>query len=481
MAERRDDEGEEDRAADRRRRDGEGLEDVERLALGKVDPPQQPGDERVDDGDPADDDEERRDRPEPRASFWMSIRRILSCGAWVRSIHGWTVMHPAGDWLGRCGSPRPTLRRPDPRTGSVRNRRASRPAGPARPTATAAARPITPSPTIRPPDRRRPTRALPDRPDRRAASSTGSSRAARSSSRSSVSATSRWASSATGSSPTRTGRRRARRLQRRVPDPRDRPRRPRRGRPDRAVRARSSRACAGATTAAANDFGRTVLTVAPCVMAVAIARSCSSSRPWLATSVGAAASTRRPRRCTSSCSGSTACAQILFAASIASARCSSPTGGSCSTPSRRSCTRPGSSSGPCCRGAVRDRRHGLGAVAGAAAHLGIRAIGTLRTTFRIRPAVRDPDAGVPRVHPADAAADAQPPDRAADVHLLHASSPRASAVGSVSAVNFAADYQVVPVSLIGVVVLAGRLPGPGRGVRRRRRRGVPRGPAAATS
>ena len=38
-----------------------------------------------------------------------------------------------------------------------------------------------------------------------------------------------------------------------------------------------------------------------------------------------------------------------------------------------------------------------------------------------------------------------------------------------SAINFALDYQVVPVSLIGVVVLAGRLPDPVRGLRRRDR------------
>ena len=41
---------------------------------------------------------------------------------------------------------------------------------------------------------------------------------------------------------------------------------------------------------------------------------------------------------------------------------------------------------------------------------------------------------------------------------------------SVTSLNFASDYQVVPVSLIGVVVLAGGLPGPVGGLRRRRRR-----------
>ena len=41
--------------------------------------------------------------------------------------------------------------------------------------------------------------------------------------------------------------------------------------------------------------------------------------------------------------------------------------------------------------------------------------------------------------------------------------------GSVSAFNFASDYQVLPVSLIGVAVLAGGLPGPVGGLRGRRR------------
>jgi len=64
----------------------------------------------------------------------------------------------------------------------------------------------------------------------------------------------------------------------------------------------------------------------------------------------------------------------------------------------------------------------LGAVGGAVAHLAIRAIGLLRTPFRIRPrlAIRTP------------------------------AFREFARVGAVTSFNFASDYQVVPVSLIGV-------------------------------
>jgi putative peptidoglycan lipid II flippase len=90
-----------------------------------------------------------------------------------------------------------------------------------------------------------------------------------------------------------------------------------------------------------------------------------------------------------------------------------------------------------------------GAVAGAAAHLGIRVLGSLRTSFRIRPAfaIRTRAFGefirlmVPRMfsHPIE-------PITVTYFTILAAS----LGAGSVTALNFASDYQVLPVSLIGV-------------------------------
>jgi putative peptidoglycan lipid II flippase len=88
-------------------------------------------------------------------------------------------------------------------------------------------------------------------------------------------------------------------------------------------------------------------------------------------------------------------------------------------------------------------------VAGAAAHLGIRAAGTVGTTFRIRPALEvRSDAFreflrlmLPRMisHPIE-------PITLAYFTVLASG----LGAGSVSAFNFASDYQVLPVSLIGV-------------------------------
>lgn len=90
-----------------------------------------------------------------------------------------------------------------------------------------------------------------------------------------------------------------------------------------------------------------------------------------------------------------------------------------------------------------------GAVAGAVAHLTIRVAGLLRTPFRIRPglAIRTPAFRefvrlmLPRMisHPID------------PLMLTYFTNLASSiGVGAVSAFNFASDYQVVPVSLIGV-------------------------------
>jgi putative peptidoglycan lipid II flippase len=90
-----------------------------------------------------------------------------------------------------------------------------------------------------------------------------------------------------------------------------------------------------------------------------------------------------------------------------------------------------------------------GAVAGAAAHLAIRAIGTTRTSFRIRPAFAVRTAAfrefvrlmIPRMF------------SVAIDPLTITYFTRVAAglgVGAVSALNFGLDYQVLPVSLIGV-------------------------------
>jgi putative peptidoglycan lipid II flippase len=90
-----------------------------------------------------------------------------------------------------------------------------------------------------------------------------------------------------------------------------------------------------------------------------------------------------------------------------------------------------------------------GAVAGAAAHLGIRAYGTRQTSFRIRAAsaFRTAEFGefirlmVPRMisHPIE-------PITVTYFTIMAAS----LGAGSVTAFSFASDYQVLPVSLIGV-------------------------------
>jgi putative peptidoglycan lipid II flippase len=90
-----------------------------------------------------------------------------------------------------------------------------------------------------------------------------------------------------------------------------------------------------------------------------------------------------------------------------------------------------------------------GAVAGATAHLAIRAIGTRRTSFRIRPAFAVRNAAfrefvrlmIPRMF------------SVAIDPLTITYFTRVAAglgVGAVSALNFGLDYQVLPVSLIGV-------------------------------
>jgi putative peptidoglycan lipid II flippase len=90
-----------------------------------------------------------------------------------------------------------------------------------------------------------------------------------------------------------------------------------------------------------------------------------------------------------------------------------------------------------------------GAVAGAVAHLTIRAIGTTRTTFRIRPAFAF---GTPAFReffrlmlPRMASVPIEPL-----IFTYFTVVAAGLGVGSVSSLNFGLDYQVLPVSLIGV-------------------------------
>ncbi len=199
---------------------------------------------------------------------------------------------------------------------------------------------------------------------------------------------------------------------------------------------------------AANDFGRTVLTAAVLVIAVAIV-GIFLAAPWLATQVGAGFD--QPTRelyvtlVRINCLG-----QILFAASICL--------GEILVANRRFLFYALApilyTTGIIVGTVLGAERFGVvatawGAVAGAGAHLGIRALGTMRTSFRIRPAVRFRTPAfrefirlmVPRMlsHPIEPA-----------IFTYFTILASTLGVGAVSAVNFALDYQVVPVSLIGV-------------------------------
>jgi putative peptidoglycan lipid II flippase len=197
----------------------------------------------------------------------------------------------------------------------------------------------------------------------------------------------------------------------------------------------------------ANTFGRTVLTGAVIVMAVA-ATVIAVAAPWLAEAFeGFDPSTRAlyVELLRINC-----LAQVIFAASIAL--------GEVLVANRRFAfyaLAPILYSGGIVLGTVLFAgRFGIhatawGAVAGALAHLGIRALGTTRTSFRIRPAAafRTPSFRefirlmVPRMvsHPIE-------PLTLTYFTILAAS----LGAGSVTAFNFASDYQVLPVSLIGV-------------------------------
>ena len=199
----------------------------------------------------------------------------------------------------------------------------------------------------------------------------------------------------------------------------------------------------------ANEFGRTVLTAAVLVMTIAVV-AIFLAAPWLATQIGAGfdAPTRELYidlvriNCV---------AQILFAASICL--------GEVLVAHRRFlfyALAPILYTGGIIAGTLVGRAFDLGieatawgAVGGAALHLGIRAAGIVRTSFRPRPAfrIRTPAFRefvrlmLPRMvsHPIEPA-----------IFTFFTALATTIAVGGVTTINFALDYQVVPVSLIGI-------------------------------
>jgi putative peptidoglycan lipid II flippase len=199
---------------------------------------------------------------------------------------------------------------------------------------------------------------------------------------------------------------------------------------------------------AANDFGRTVLTAAVGVMAIASA-AIFLAAPWLGDRIGASFDPAT-RELYVTLLRINCLAQILFAASI--------TLGEILVANRRfvfyALAPIMYTTGIILGTVLFADTYGIvatawGAVAGAAAHLAIRTIGTLRTSFRIRPMLQVRTAAfrefirlmIPRMisHPIE-------PIMFTYFTVLAAS----IAVGGVSSINFAADYQVVPVSLIGI-------------------------------
>jgi putative peptidoglycan lipid II flippase len=198
----------------------------------------------------------------------------------------------------------------------------------------------------------------------------------------------------------------------------------------------------------ANDFGRTVLTAAVLVMSVAIVVIFIAA-PWLATVIGAGFD-ESTRELYVTLVRINCLAQIMFAASICL--------GEILVANKRfffyALAPILYTTGIILGTVLGAERFGIvatawGAVAGAAMHLGIRAIGTLRTSFRARPTfhVRTPAFRefirlmIPRMisHPIEPL-----------MFTYFTALASTIVVGGVTAVNFALDYQVVPVSLIGI-------------------------------
>ncbi len=254
------------------------------------------------------------------------------------------------------------------------------------------------------------------------------------------------------------GRRRARRVQRRVPDPRDRPRRPRVRRARGAVRpdlhdAPEPRRPRRDGVRPDRHDGRRRGVMARRV--VAPVRGCTVARDGRPAEGGS----RHAATCTSSSCASTAARRSCSPRRSASARSSIADRRFLRLRARadplhdRDRRRDGA-----VRGHVRDRRHRLGRGRGRRRPPRYPRRGHPPDVVPDPAGLAVPDRGVRRVRPADDPADAQPPDRAADLHVPHASSRRASRSAASTSVNFALDYQVVPVSLIGDLLLAGGLP-----------------------
>jgi putative peptidoglycan lipid II flippase len=200
--------------------------------------------------------------------------------------------------------------------------------------------------------------------------------------------------------------------------------------------------------APANDFGRAVLTAAVAVMAIASAVIFVAA-PWLATVVGAGFD-EATRELYVQLVRIDCVAQILFAASMAL--------GEVLVAHRRFAfyaLAPVLYTAGIIAGTVLFAgRYGVvasawGAVAGAAAHLAIRALGTTRTSFRIGPSLRVRTAAfrefVRLMLPRMASVPIEP------LTLTYFTVVAAGlGAGSVTTLNFALDYQVLPVSLIGV-------------------------------
>jgi putative peptidoglycan lipid II flippase len=198
----------------------------------------------------------------------------------------------------------------------------------------------------------------------------------------------------------------------------------------------------------ANGFGQTVLTGAVAVMAAASVLIFLGA-PWLADQIGRGFDPAT-RELTVELMRINCIAQVMFAASIAL--------GEVLVANRRFVFYALApilyTTGIVVATVLFAGRYGIvatawGAVAGSVAHLGIRAIGTLRTSFRIRPAFAVRTAAfaefvrlmVPRML-------SLPIDPITVTYFTVIAT--GLGVGSVSAFNFASDYQVLPVSLIGV-------------------------------
>jgi putative peptidoglycan lipid II flippase len=198
----------------------------------------------------------------------------------------------------------------------------------------------------------------------------------------------------------------------------------------------------------ANDFGRTVLTGAVGVIAVA-STAIFIFAPWLGERIGGgfdpATQELYVQLLRINC-----IAQVLFAASMAL--------GEILVANRRFVFYALApilyTSGIILGTVLFAARFGIaasawGAVAGAAAHLAIRAIGTTRTSFRIRPAFAIRTAAfrefIRLMLPRMLSVPIEPL-----IFTYFTVVAAGLGVGSVSALNFGLDYQVLPVSLIGV-------------------------------